>query len=749
MSRFFVARANASVVAIALLNGFSHNQSLANSGTASVRLESKAIQLLPASPLFIAGTGNVYTYFSTFNGSSGLFLMDRPAGYVSGELRPRTGAPGIYESAYFQSTEVVQLDYGSFAVSLSTTDTRGFGLPDAFQYDLAGTFTATGSGFSPVTNQSFSIFVAFTRAAGSGIGTYAATTQGTGTPAFTFRGTYNLAAYIGTLSYTRDSGGNSLRVTLASVADPARTITGQTNFTVQNADSVVYSAFTGRDPNGVLYRVNFGTLARTGKTYRADLKLVDGLPQTSWADFTDYRFTVEDLTDSNGDGIPDFSDPIAGRPAIVTAPPTALTVNAGQDVTLVAVASGGLRYQWYVGGRAIPNGTSPTLVLHNVTSADAGDYSLFISNDVGNAATTRTTLTVNSPPVIIGQPQSISQLNAGQNVSFTVTADNIGVSPGTLSYQWKFNGMPIPTEIGKTYGVNNVQYRNEGFYSVTVTNRYGSTDSDAALVTIRDGRLSRISNLSVRTNLDSGQILTVGFVTTGAKPLLLRGLGPGLHDVFPQFFKVADVFADPLLELYNASGVWIDVNDNWNSGLATVMASVGAFPLTPGSNDAAQTVNASGQYTAQLKGSGRGVVLLEVYDTTATFLPRLANVSARNQVGTGANILIVGFVIAGPGPRTVLIRGIGPALRDVFGVSGALADSRLEIFRPDGSRITSNDNWSSSLAATFDRVGAFRLPNGSKDAALLITLPPGGYTAQVSGVGGTTGDGLVEVYEVP
>ncbi len=98
----------------------------------------------------------------------------------------------------------------------------------------------------------------------------------------------------------------------------------------------------------------------------------------------------------------------------------------------------------------------------------------------------------------------------------------------------------------------------------------------------------------------------------------------------------------------------------------------------------------------------------------------------------------------------MLIRGIGPALFDAFGVSGVLADPKLEVFRQaDGSKIGENDNWDQALAATFDQVGAFRFKAGSKDAALLLTLPPGAYTAQVSGVGSTTGDGLVEVYEVP
>jgi hypothetical protein len=95
---------------------------------------------------------------------------------------------------------------------------------------------------------------------------------------------------------------------------------------------------------------------------------------------------------------------------------------------------------------------------------------------------------------------------------------------------------------------------------------------------------------------------------------------------------------------------------------------------------------------------------------------------------------------------------VGPALNQ-FGVGGTLADPQIAVYT--GSTLTvSNDNWSSEgnavqVAATAAQVGAFALPAGSRDAALLVTLPPGSYTAQVSGVGGTTGAALVEVYEVP
>jgi len=116
-------------------------------------------------------------------------------------------------------------------------------------------------------------------------------------------------------------------------------------------------------------------------------------------------------------------------------------------------------------------------------------------------------------------------------------------------------------------------------------------------------------------------------------------------------------------------------------------------------------------------------------------------------VGTGGDILIAGFNIGGIGPRKLLIRAIGPTL-GVFGVAGTLGDPKLELYR-GSTLLQANDNWDASTADTFGQVGAFSLVSGSKDAVLLVTLDPGAYTAQVSGVGNTTGVALVEVYEVP
>lgn len=123
----------------------------------------------------------------------------------------------------------------------------------------------------------------------------------------------------------------------------------------------------------------------------------------------------------------------------------------------------------------------------------------------------------------------------------------------------------------------------------------------------------------------------------------------------------------------------------------------------------------------------------------------LINLSTRAPV-TASEPLVSGFIIATGADRTMLLRAAGPALSG-FGVAGVLADPVLTLYR-GSTALASNDNWLATDAAVMTAAGAFSFAAGSKDAALVITLTPGAYTAQVSGNAGTTGLALLEVYDV-
>jgi N-acetylmuramoyl-L-alanine amidase len=253
-----------------------------------------------------------------------------------------------------------------------------------------------------------------------------------------------------------------------------------------------------------------------------------------------------------------------------------------------------------------------------------------------------------------------------------------------------------------------------------------------------------LANLSLRTTLAANSPVTVGFVVSGgARDLLVRAAGPTLAA-----FGLAGAMADPRLTVYRGP-VRAAENNDWPAPLAPVMAALGAFPFGNASRDAALLQPIDGAATAQAAGLAGGTVLVEAYDTGGSRDGRIVNLSARNRVGAGGDILIAGLYVAGTGTRRVLIRGVGPGLA-ALGVEGTLANPRLEVFAADGTRIAENDDWDPALAATFRSVAAFALPERSRDAALVVVLPAGrGYTAQVSGVSGTTGEALVEVYELP
>lgn len=276
-----------------------------------------------------------------------------------------------------------------------------------------------------------------------------------------------------------------------------------------------------------------------------------------------------------------------------------------------------------------------------------------------------------------------------------------------------------------------------------------------------DPRNERLLNVSTRSLTGTaGDTLIAGFVVSGteSKSVLIRGIGPTLAN-----FGVSGALSAVRLEVFRGQ-TSIAVGTDWGASgnnpaeVASVSARVGAFALQTNSRDAALVLNlAPGAYSAVVTGQSgvSGVALVEVYDATAGSIPlaqRVVNIATRATAGTGDNALIAGFYVGGAVPKRLLIRGVGPALTQ-FGVTGALARPQLSV--ASGATVLAQNAGlaasadASGIAAAATQVGAFALPANAADAAILINLAPGAYTAQVSGVGGTTGVALIEVYEVP
>ena len=255
--------------------------------------------------------------------------------------------------------------------------------------------------------------------------------------------------------------------------------------------------------------------------------------------------------------------------------------------------------------------------------------------------------------------------------------------------------------------------------------------------------IGQLLNISTRLRVRTGQnVLIGGFIVVGSDPkrVLLRGIGPSLASR-----GISDGLQDPTLELVDGNGQSLAVNDNWKD---TQRAAIEATGIPPGDDREPaiiRTVPAgTSAYTAVVRGKGdaTGVALVEAYDLDQAANSELANVSTRGFVETGNGVLIGGF-IAGNGVVKVIVRALGPALTS-SGVTAPLQDPVLDVRDANGTLTLSNDSWRSTQEAAIQATGI--PPSNNAEAAIVATLPPGPYTAVVSGKNGTTGVALVEVF---
>lgn len=468
-------------------------------------------------------------------------------------------------------------------------------------------------------------------------------------------------------------------------------------------------------------------------------------------------------SDTAGDSTSSAPSTTATPPTIGTQP-ASVVANAGDNVTfsVVATGTGTLRYRWFRNGRRLEGATTATLTLNHVAARDAGIYTVVVGNDGGRVASNGAALTVNVVAGTVTTSPVATTVDAGANATLGVTAAGTG-----LTYQWFHDGHPLSGATAATLALTNVGILDAGAYTAVVST--GSGVAAIAPTTLSVHTDARLTNMSTRGEVGTGDDqLIIGFVIHGqaSKQVLMRAVGPTLKTQF----GLTNALATPKLTLrgYSHGQPITDTNTVWGGGstLAQAFAQVGAFPLPATSADSAllETLD-GGMYTASVTGTGgaSGIALAELYDAdSGSPASEFVNISARARVGAQvANTLIAGFAIQGTTSDTVLIRGVGPSLGDLFGLHGVLQAPQVTLYDASGKQIAVNAGWGinhrtheedpeteNDIDSVNDRVGAFHLERGSRDAALLVTLPPGAYTANVTGVSNSTGIALVEVYEV-
>jgi hypothetical protein len=315
---------------------------------------------------------------------------------------------------------------------------------------------------------------------------------------------------------------------------------------------------------------------------------------------------------------------------------------------------------------------------------------------------------LSAPPPIRTQPSS-QTVNAGSDVVLAVAAS--GSAP--LGYQWYFNGSPISGGTGPTLFLPDVQAANGGVYSVTVTDSFGAaTTSDNATLSISLPVSSILAGQPISQTVAIGSTATFSVSSSASAAYQWQFNGVNLADG-----GAISGSTGPELEITGAGA-----SDDGDYSCIVTSAG-GSFQS-----------NTAGLLVAAVQSPGT-----------------LVNLSSRAFVGTGDGILIGGFFIGGSTSRTLLIQALGPALSGE-GVTGVLQHPALTIHDSTGATIRANTGWGSSPMLLGAAAAAYAQPAlqpGSGDSEVLLTLPPGGYTAEVNGADGGTGIALCAIYQLP
>jgi CSLREA domain-containing protein len=442
--------------------------------------------------------------------------------------------------------------------------------------------------------------------------------------------------------------------------------------------------------------------------------------------------------------------------------------------------------------------TAKTATIHFGTTETAKTFTVAITNDNLNeinetfdvalsdpeggatlgtpASKTVTILGNDTPPSVSINNVTVAEGNTGTvDATFAVTLSQASGKTVTVHYATSDGTATAGSDYAATSGTlafaagetsksinvivkGDTSHEANETFNVTLSSAVNATlgsSEGVGTITDDDAASGFAANVSTRLSVGTGDNLLIeGLIVQGpagsTKKIVVRAIGPSLTSL-----GVANAIANPILEIFDSNNVKIASNDDWKTtqvgGIITTdqSAEISGSGLAPGNDLEAAIIAtlAPGNYTAVVRGSGNGggTAVVDAYDISPNSTAQLANVATRGLVQPGDNLLISGFIVKSA-PVKVVVRAIGPSLA-AFGIDNALPDTTLQLRDQNGVVVRENDDWMSDQKTELESLGL--QPSNNLEAALVETIPPGQYTAQVRGKPETTGTGVVEVYFLP
>jgi|GEM_PF-2195576 len=422
---------------------------------------------------------------------------------------------------------------------------------------------------------------------------------------------------------------------------------------------------------------------------------------------------------------------------------------AGETVTLTAAVSGSAgaatgSVTFLDGASAICDSIplssgSAACSTHSLSTGSHAIRAQYSGDATYNAATSSTVTQV------VNAGASAFTLSVSVSGSGSVTSSPAGIDCGATCSASFADGTSVTLSAAAASGFTFAGWSGGGCFGTagcTVTMNAAASVSASFSATSNP---TRLGNISTRGDVLTGDnVMIGGFIIGGSanKTVAIVATGPSLAA-----FGITNPLMNPTIQLVRQSDhAVLAVNDDWQSDPNAAQLQASGFAPTDPRESGLYVNLPPGAYTVIVSGVGgtSGVALIGVFEVDHPEAP-LINISTRGFVQTGNNVMIGGFIINGTTPQTVAITAAGPSL-NAFGIKDPLANPQLTIVRQsDHAVVASNDDWQTDPNAAQLQAKGFA-PTDPREAGLLLTLAPGGYTAIVSGAGNTTGVALVGVF---